>query len=260
MPAAPRQQAMQGGTNMMHDWTQPYGVEQAWEGEDSPLSPKEQAFLGQSGQRGSYSPWMNPWGEQQRDWADYFTGALSNLFQGGGTSERAALSGMLPTLSAQYLLGSYVSPRDPSNQYFSDIPDIGVNTRWQDYINNMLDRGQGSRQAFAGGFNPYITEQGPMRQSLRQASDIINRPVETGLGAQGFTSREAGLRDFLNDETYGRQRQVGLAIGSQLGEVPGWIRQYASRGAENLLNARMAAGGPAQESPLGAFVGRGFRF
>ena len=256
---APAQQVMQGGANMVSRWNDPYGGITDWEGEDSPLSAQQQA---QFGMQGMQSPWLNPWGEQQRDWADYFSGALSNLFQGRGSSERAALSTMLPTLSAQYLLGSYVAPRDQSSPYFSEIPGIGVNTRWQDYIQNMLNPGggQASPTSFAQGPGLSITPQGTMRKSLAQAADIINRPVMSQEGGRGFTARESGLRDFLNDETYGRDRQIGLAIGSQLAGAPGWIRQYASRGAENLMRARMAAGGSAQASPLQSFINRGYTF
>ena len=256
---APVQQVMQGGANMGMRWTDPYGGTTSWEGEDSPLTPEQQA---QFGMQGGQSPWLNPWGEQQRDWADYFSGALSNLFQGRGSSERAALSTMLPTLSAQYLLGSYVAPRDQSSPHFSEIPGIGVNTRWQDYIQGMINPGgaQASPTSFARGPGLRVVDQGPMRRSLAQAADIINRPVMSQEGGRGFTAREAGLRDFLNDETYGRDRQIGLSIGSQLAGAPGWIRQYASRGAENLMQARMAAGGSAQASPLQSFVNRGYTF
>ena len=101
---------------------------------------------------------------------------------------------------------------------------------------------------------------------LRQAAEGINRPITTGADNQGFTLREAGLRDYLNDPDYGRSRQMQLAAGSTLGSIPNWIRGHAMQGAEALMNARMAqpsgVGGQNinQVSPLQGFVNRGFTF
>ena len=260
---APVQQVTgQGGTNMTMNWTDMVG-DPSYVDDPSPGSPRLDRGFGVGG-----SPWIDPYGETPQQWLDFFRGALRNRFGGRGITGADTLEALYQPLSQQYLLGSYLAPRDLTSGRFSDVPGIGQDTRWQDYINSMMGGG-GGMGGFAQGFNPQLMSRHDpvgLQGLLRQAAEVINRPVTTGADNQGFTLREAGLRDYLNNPDYGRGRQMQLASGASLGNVPNWIRGYAMQGAQDLMNARMAqpsgVGGQNinQVSPLQGFVDRGFKF
>ena len=267
---APVQQVTgQGGTNMAGPWgdypsPMEFGLDHQglYPDDPSPGSPNLGRGFGVGG-----SPWIDPYGESPQDWLDFFRGALRNKFGGRGITGADTLEAMYQPLSQQYLLGSYLAPRDRTSNRFSDVPGIGMDTRWQDYINSMMGGG-GGMGGFAQGFNPQLMSRHDpvgLQNLLRQAAEVINRPVTTGADNQGFTLREAGLRDYLNNPDYGRGRQMQLASGASLGNVPNWIRGYAMQGAQDLMNARMAqTSGTTQNinqvSPLQGFVDRGFKF
>lgn len=223
--------------------------------------------IGQGPLGGTGSPWIDPYGEQPQEWLDFFSGALRNRFGGSGITGASTLDQMYHPLAAQYILGSHLAPESGGDR-FSVVPGIGPNTRWQDYINSMMGTGT-SAGSFAEGFNPYMmsaSDPGGLQNLLKQAAEVINRPLSPTSDNQGFTLRESALRDYLNEPQYGRQRQMQLAAGSTLGSLPNWIRGYAMRGAQDIMNARMAQSSGAgamninQRSPLQGFVNRGFTF